>query len=34
MCEALSARSIALPFHHELTEVNVDTVCSELQQLL
>ncbi len=34
ICEALSARSIALPFHHELTEADVDTVCGELQQLL
>jgi len=34
VCEALSARTIALPFHHELTEGDVDTVCSELRGLL
>ncbi|MFQ5490102.1 MAG: DegT/DnrJ/EryC1/StrS family aminotransferase [Phycisphaerae bacterium] len=32
--EALAARTIALPFHHELTESDVDQVCSELQKLL
>ncbi|MEK6674058.1 MAG: DegT/DnrJ/EryC1/StrS family aminotransferase [Planctomycetota bacterium] len=34
ICEALAARTIALPFHHELSEGDVDWVCSELQQLL
>ena len=33
-CEALSARTVALPFHHELTEENVDRVCSEFRSLL
>lgn len=31
VCEALAARTIALPFHHELTEEDIDTVCRELQ---
>ena len=34
VCEAVAARSVALPFHHELTEEDVDTVCSELRRLL
>jgi len=34
VCEALTSRSIALPFHHELTEKEVDIVCQELQRLL
>ncbi|MFQ5590035.1 MAG: DegT/DnrJ/EryC1/StrS family aminotransferase [Phycisphaerae bacterium] len=34
VCEALAARTIALPFHHELTEQDVDTVCTELRRLL
>ncbi len=34
VCEALSARTIALPFHHELSEEDVDTVCTELRKLL
>lgn len=34
VCEELSARTIALPFHHELTEEDVETVCTELQKLL
>jgi len=33
-CEATAARTIALPFHHELTEADVDWVCAELGQLL
>jgi perosamine synthetase len=33
-CEALAARTIALPFHHELTESDVDCVCRELGDLL
>ncbi|RME37254.1 MAG: DegT/DnrJ/EryC1/StrS family aminotransferase, partial [Planctomycetota bacterium] len=33
-CEALAARTIALPFHHELTQRDVDRVCGELQRLL
>ena len=31
VCEALAARTIALPFHHELTEEDIDTVCRELR---
>ncbi len=34
ICEALASRSIALPFHHELTEEDIDHVCAELQRLL
>ena len=34
VCEGVAARSIALPFHHELTEADVETVCSELRRLL
>ena len=34
VCEALGARTIALPFHHELTEADVDFVCNQLQDLL
>ncbi len=34
VCEAVAARSVALPFHHELTEEDVDTVCNELRRLL
>jgi perosamine synthetase len=33
-CEALSMRTIALPFHHQLTESDVRYVCSTLQGLL
>ena len=34
ICEALTARTIALPFHHELTGDDVDRVCAELAALL
>lgn len=34
VCEALSQRTVALPFHHELDERHVDRVCSELLSLL
>ena len=34
ICEALAARTIALPFHHELAEADVDRVCEELRRLL
>ena len=34
LCEALASRTIALPFHHELTEDDVDRVCNELKSLL
>jgi len=34
ICEALAARTIALPFHHELTESDVDRVCEDLRKLL
>ncbi len=33
-CEALAARTIALPFHHQLTEYDVNIVCNELRNLL
>lgn len=34
VCEALCDRTIALPFHGQLTEQEVDTVCRELKSLL
>ena len=34
VCEALSDRSIALPFYGQLTEAEVDAVCTELRRLL
>ena len=34
ICEALAARTIALPFHHELTDSDVDRVCETLSSLL
>ena len=34
VCEALSDRTIALPFHGLLTEADVDTVCKTLRGLL
>ncbi len=34
VCEALSDRTIALPFHGQLTEGDVDTVCKTLAGLL
>lgn len=34
VCEALAARTMALPFHHEMTERDVDVVCQELTSLL
>lgn len=34
VCEALSARTIALPLHHELTESDIDRVCKELTTVL
>lgn len=34
VCEALAARTIALPFHHELAEEDVDRVCRTLSELL
>ena len=34
VCEALAARTLALPFHHELTEADLDRVCAELRSLL
>jgi perosamine synthetase len=33
-CEAVAARTIALPFHHELAEDDVDFVCQTLRSLL
>ncbi len=32
--EALAARTMALPFHTQLTESDVDRICTELQRLL
>ncbi len=34
VCEGLAQRTVALPFHHELTEHDIDRVCHELQALL
>ncbi len=34
VCEALAARTIALPFHHELTASHVDHVCETFRSLL
>ncbi len=34
VCEALAARTIALPFHHELTEADINRICSEFRRLL
>lgn len=34
ICEALAERTVALPFHHELTEDDVDRVCREFCNLL
>jgi len=34
ICEAVAARTIALPFHHELSQHDVDTVVHELLTLL
>lgn len=34
ICEHVAARTIALPFHHELTESDVDRVCRTLRSLL
>jgi perosamine synthetase len=34
VCEAVAARTIALPFHHELQDSHIDEVCSALRELL
>ncbi len=34
ICEATAARTMALPFHHELSEGDVDAVCGKLRELL
>ena len=34
VCEAVAARTIALPFHHELTDSDIDRVCETLEGLL
>ncbi len=34
VCEALADRTMALPFHHDLTEDDVDYVCNELMRCL
>lgn len=33
-CESVAARTIALPFHHELSEDDVEHICIELKNLL
>ena len=34
VCEAVAARTVALPFHHALTGDDVDRVCTEFHSLL
>ena len=34
ICEATAARTMALPFHHQLSEGDVDAVCGKLRELL
>ena len=34
VCEAVAARTIALPFHHAPTQQDVNDVCREPRQLL
>jgi len=34
ICETVAARTIALPFHHELTAADVDFICEELRKHL
>ncbi len=34
VCEGVAARTIALPFHHEITEQQVERICDELASLL
>jgi perosamine synthetase len=34
VCEAVASRTLALPFHHELAESDVDSICAQLQRLL
>jgi len=34
VCESVAARTIALPFHHELNEEDINYVCGTLRQLL
>ena len=34
VCEALASRTIALPFHHELTAADVDRICDTFRGLL
>ncbi len=34
ICESVAARTIALPFHHELTEGDVEEVCEALNRFL
>ena len=34
ICETVAARTVALPFHHELSEADVDYICREFRQLL
>lgn len=34
VCEGVAARTIALPFHHEITERHVERICDELVSLL
>lgn len=34
VCEATAARTVALPFHHQLSASDVDWICTELERLL
>lgn len=34
ICEGVAARTIALPFHHEITEPQVERICDELASML
>jgi perosamine synthetase len=34
VCEGVANRTLALPFHHELTAGDVDAICAELATLL
>ncbi len=34
ICESVASRTLALPFHHELTEPDLDHICAELVNLL
>ncbi|MBI1826268.1 MAG: DegT/DnrJ/EryC1/StrS family aminotransferase [Planctomycetes bacterium] len=34
ICERVAARTIALPFHHQLSESDIDFICADLRSLL